>query len=146
MENYVYEGKSGADVRYNDKGFSDDYRPDGGKDKPCKIITETKKLAGVKFELRAKCGCVIACGKTNENGELKFDGLPNGTYFLTEVESNKGWECDSKPICVEICDENPHKCVEVVNTKDCGSIKLIKYGKEDRFVCDGRDCEYKCGR
>lgn len=152
MDNYVYEGRSGADVYYESrggrdwddkKGCDDDKKGcDDKKSRPCKMICETKRLAGVKFELRAKCGCVIACGRTNENGELKFDCLPCGTYFLVEVEPRKGWNCDRKPICIEITGENPHKCVEVINRRDNGSIKVIKLGKEERFVCDDKkDCD-----
>ena len=135
MDNYVYEGKAGSEICYDGRDNCN------RGDKSCKIVTETKKLAGIKFELRAKCGCVIACGKTDECGELKFEGLPNGIYYLTEVESKHGWERDNKPICIEISDQNQHKCVEVINKKNCGSIKVIKLGKEDKFVCDGRDCD-----
>ena len=105
-------------------------------DKFCKLICEKKKLSGVKFELRAKCGCLIACGRTNECGEVKFENLPFGCYVLTEVEGRSGWISENKSILVEICEEKPHKVVEVCNKKNNGSIKLIKYGKEEKFVCE----------
>ena len=112
----------------------------GKKDHSCKVVCEEKRLCGVKFELRAKCGCIIACGRTNECGELKFDRLPFGCYILTEIESAKGWQCDNKSFFVEICEDKPHKCIEVVNRRDNGSIKIIKIGKEEKFVCEkGRD-------
>lgn len=152
MDNYVFEGRQGGlDVRYGEKececGCKDKDREkdkDCGHEKRdfCKVISENKRLAGVKFELRAKCGCLIACGKTNECGEIKFHDLPFGTYFLVEVEPQKGWQCDNKPICVEICEDNPHKCVEVFNKRNIGSIKVIKCGKEEKFVCEK---EKKCG-
>ena len=141
MENYGYEGKRGGlDAGCGHGGGEDCGK--GKKDNFCKLITENKKLAGVKFELRAKCGCLIACAKTNECGEIIFNELPFGAYFLIEAESGKGWQCDSKPICVEINEENPHKCVEVFNKRNIGSIKLIKFGKEEKFVCEkGKDCD-----
>lgn len=137
MDNYVYEGKCGIDVQYGNKeecGCKD--KEPEKKDKFCKVVSENKRLAGIKFELRAKCGCIIACGKTNECGELVFRDLPFGTYHLVEAESQKGWQSDGRPICVEITDEKPHKCVEVFNNRDIGSIKIIKTGKEDKFVCE----------
>ena len=143
MNNCEREGKKGCECFDND-----DFR---GKDREkkeekfCKLISDNKKLQGIKFELRAKCGCLIACGKTNECGEIKFDNLPFGSYVLTEVEGQKGWLCDNKSILVEICEEKPHKVVEVFNKRNIGSIKVIKFGKEEKFVCekekDHDDCD-----
>ena len=105
----------------------------------CKLITRDKKLCGVKYELRARCGCLIACGRTNEHGELKFDKLPFGTYILTEIESAKGFVRDPRPITVEICDDKPHKVVETVNHRETGDITVIKTGRSEKFVCEDED-------
>ncbi len=86
------------------------------------------KLPGAKFVLIDKCGCEIACGVTNDCGELIFDCLPFGKYFLKELEAPCGYEKSDK--CVEVCigDDSRHRCVEFVNEKKKGSIKVIKFG------------------
>ena len=107
----------------------------------CRRLAEEKKLCGAKFELRAKCGCLIACGRTNSEGEIYFSDLPAGTYMLKETEAPKGWECEGKTIMIEIGEEKMHKVVEVFNRKNNGGIKVIKLGKEEKFVCENDDCD-----
>ena len=102
--------------------------------------TETEKLAGAKFVLKTRNGCVVACGKTNGCGEIEFGNLPFGNYLLQEIEAPDGYEFDKKPIPVEICHGDPCKNVEIINEKKKGRIKVIKFGKEEKFDdCD--DCE-----
>ena len=151
MNNCDREGKKGCDCfekddcRCNDNKKDDCKENEKKEDKFCKLVSENKKLAGIKFELRAKCGCLIACGKTNECGEIKFDNLPFGCYVLTEVEGQKGWISDNKSVLVEICEDKPHKCIEVFNKRNIGSIKVVKFGKEEKFVCEKEKEKEECG-
>ena len=114
--------------------------------KPCKkcpeVITEVKPLPGVEFELiEKKCGCVIACGKTNAKGELKFDCLPLGDYAIREVKGCDGYDFDDKPVDVDLSPCHPDKCVEVHNHMHEGSIEVHKFGDEEKFVCHDENCE-----
>lgn len=86
------------------------------------------KLPGAKFVLIDKCGDEIACGVTNECGELVFDCLPFGTYFIKEIEAPCGFEKSNR--CIEVCIDNNsrHKCIEFMNERKKGSIKIIKLG------------------
>ena len=106
------------------------------KEKHCKRIAEEKKLAGAKFELRAKCGCLIACARTNSEGECYFGDLPAGTYMLKEVEAPKGWICEGRTMMIEITDDRLERCVEFMNRKRNGGIKVVKLGREERFACE----------
>ena len=44
------------------------------------------RLRGAKFVLYNACGQSVACGVTNDNGEICFDNLPLGKYYLKEED------------------------------------------------------------
>ena len=55
-------------------------------------VTDSKKLAGAKFELRKADGTTkISDAITDANGALTFSGLDAGTYTLVEVEAPEGY-------------------------------------------------------
>lgn len=87
------------------------------------------KLRGAKFVLYDECGKPIACAVTDECGEIRFDDLPLGKYYLKEEEAPCGW-CKNDEFCeVVISENNRNECVEFVNYRMTGSIKIVKYGK-----------------
>ena len=86
------------------------------------------KLPGVKFALLNKCGQEIACGVTDRCGELVFDCLPLGRYFIKELEAPCDFERSDKLVEVCIGCEHPHRAVEIINEKRKGSIKVLKFG------------------
>lgn len=92
---------------------------------PCNKI----KLAGAKFALCDCEGRTVACGVTNSCGEIVFDCLPFGKYYLRELEAPCGYtKCDEVvEVCISEC--SAHECVEFVNVKKTGSIKVVKFGK-----------------
>ncbi|EUJ47580.1 MSCRAMM family protein [Listeria rocourtiae] len=65
-------------------------RNDVGSIQVEKIDAETKeKLAGAKFTLTSNQG--TKSGKTNSDGELRFENLTPGHYTLEEVASPEGY-------------------------------------------------------
>ena len=46
-----------------------------------------KRLCGAKFVLCDECGKEIACGVTNECGELIFDPLPCGIFYSRNMRA-----------------------------------------------------------
>ena len=87
------------------------------------------RLRGAKFVLYNACGQSVACGVTNDNGEICFDNLPLGKYYLMEVVAPCGFEISDVYCVVVICENKRRECVEFVNVKLTGSIKVVKYGK-----------------
>lgn len=86
------------------------------------------RLCGAKFVLYDACGKAIACGVTDERGELCFTGLPLGKYFLREAEAPCGYDKQHE-YCEVVIDEcHPNERVEFVNARLTGSIKVVKYG------------------
>ena len=114
----------------------------GESQRSCKRVTDDVMIAGAKFELRSRCGCLIACGRTNGKGECHFGNLPNGTYILTETEAPDGWLCETKKCMVEVNGCRECKFVEFINSKDHGCIEVKLIGHEEKFVCDNdEDCD-----
>ena len=86
------------------------------------------RLPGAKFVLMDECGNELMCGVTNENGELCFDCLPYGKYYVRELEAPCGFEKSEECFEVFICDNANHPCVEIVNRQKRGCIKVVKIG------------------
>jgi len=80
---------------------------------------------------------VIACGKTNAKGEIKFDCLPLGEYAVREVKGVNGYDFDDKPVDVDLSPCHPDKCVEIHNHMHEGTIEIHKFGDEEKFICGG---------
>ncbi|MCI9519035.1 MAG: hypothetical protein HFK08_07250 [Clostridia bacterium] len=91
-------------------------------------MCEPVRLSGAKFVLCDECGKEIACAVTNENGELIFDCLPCGKYFLHEVCAPQGYQKSDECVEVVVSGDKPRRLVEFVNTRITGSIRVIKYG------------------
>lgn len=87
------------------------------------------RLPGAKFALLNCEGQSIACGETNCSGEIIFDCLPFGKYFIKEIEAPCGYEQTNECVEIVIGCQKQHRCVEFVNIKQSGSIKVVKFGK-----------------
>ena len=72
------------------------------------------KIEGVKFELYSdELNRVIASGKTNAEGKLKFTNLRTGTYKLYEVEANEWYRLDTTKHSITIKkDDITYKTIE----------------------------------
>lgn len=90
------------------------------------------RLSGAKFVLMDCHHEQIMCIKTDENGEALIDCLPYGKYYLREVEPPMGYHRCSEEVEIVIDEDNCNRCVEFINKRKTGSIKIIKYGMECR--------------
>ncbi len=88
------------------------------------------KIEGVKFELYSdELNRVIASGKTNAEGKLKFTNLRTGTYKLYEVEANEWYRLDNTKHSITIKkDETTYKTIK--NQPKMGHIAIIKYDRD----------------
>ena len=69
-----------------------------------KDFNTNKPIANVEFELKDDNGRTIDKAKTNENGELIFEGLPNlgDQYTIIETENNSSLLIKNKPFKFEV--------------------------------------------
>lgn len=86
------------------------------------------RLRGAKFVLYDSCGQSVACGVTNEHGKSALI-ICRSQILLKEVEAPCGFEKSDEYCEVIICENKRCECVEFVNVKLTGSIKVVKYGR-----------------
>ena len=99
------------------------------------------KLPGVKFVLLNDRGKEVGCGVTNRDGELSFERLAYGRYFLKEIECPCRFELPDKPVEVWIGCDCPNRAVEIINERKKGSIKIYKLGECEERLTQGGECE-----
>ena len=73
-----------------------------GSVKLVKKDSSGKRLKGVEFTIEDSDGNKIASDTTNENGEIKFDGLLPDKYKITETKTQSGKTLLKEPINVTI--------------------------------------------
>lgn len=121
-------------------------------------VIETRRLAGVKFELVAAEeikdgknvrpeGYSFGIKTTNSDGTITFDDLPLGKYNLIEREVPVGYVLDETPIPVELKykGENVTKVIETVeatNTLKKAHVHLVKYEEEMEVVEEGEEVHF----
>lgn len=91
-------------------------------------MNERMRLPRAKFELLDCYKRPIMCVVTDDNGEAVIENLPFGTYFLRETEAPCGFERNCDLVEIVINEKNSFSCVEFVNRKKKGAIKIIKLG------------------
>ncbi len=91
-------------------------------------MQERMRLPKAKFELLDCFKRPIMCVVTDNNGEAIIENLPLGTYFLRETEAPMGYEKNCDLVQIVIDEQNSFGCVEFVNRKKKGAIKIIKLG------------------
>lgn len=95
-----------------------------------KDFNTNKPIANVEFELKDSDGRTIDKAKTNENGELIFEGLPNRGYQYTivETENNSGLLIKNKPFKFEAV---PDKFIALGDSNDDKMFTLSKDEEKD---------------
>lgn len=82
-----------------------------------KTDTNGKPLAGVKFRLEDAAGADMGTYTSGEDGIVHVTGLKQGTYFLKEIETLKGYTLSGEVIKI-VLDEHyalPDKMMTMVN-------------------------------
>lgn len=95
-----------------------------------KVETGTDtRLEGASFCLKDADGQVVADGKTDKNGELVFDNLPWGKYFLEEIYAPEGYILDNKETEIEIGEDTIETKITVENKKKTPDIPTTSVPK-----------------
>ncbi len=89
-----------------------------------------KPLKKVKFEIQGEDGYRFL-GETDDNGRLEIDNLKLGKYKIVEIETQKDYILNKKPINVELNAENSNieivkKSLGIKNNRKKVKIKLNK--------------------
>ncbi len=87
-------------------------------------------LSGIHFVLTDSSGATVGGGGTDEAGELRFSGLPLGTYTLTETETRNGYVLDSAPITITLDANGQTVTQNITNTPARGSVSVLKTDAE----------------
>ncbi len=91
-----------------------------------KLDSETMKpLANAIFKFKLIGGTFEKEYTTDENGEIKLDKLPQGSYTVTEVKAPDGYLIDDSQRIVKV-DGNENATFVFTDTKK-PSIKILKY-------------------
>lgn len=86
-------------------------------------------IANTKFQVLLE-GKVIYEGITNEDGVLRLDNLPYGSYVLKEIEPSEGYILNEEDTSIYL--EDSEYEVVIYNVPDTGlSYQIILYKKED---------------
>ena len=90
----------------------------------------TKKLAGVEFELRGANGKVLK-GTTNANGEYIFEDVVYGDYKLVETKTLDNYNLTTTEETVQVRDAGQTIEKTVTNALKKGKVEVTKVDAED---------------
>ena len=88
-----------------------------------------QNLAGAKFGIYSDEACeeLVASGETNTSGNLQFDRLVPGTYYVKEIEAPEGYLPDTDVYTVKVeANEVNDEPVQIVNKYNLAHLKLQK--------------------
>ncbi|KMY43500.1 hypothetical protein AC622_04020 [Bacillus sp. FJAT-27916] len=134
-------------ITFEDKAVTPTPEEKTGSIEITKIDKDTQeKLAGAEFTL-SQDGKVIKTGVTDENGIVKFDDLPFGTYELKETKAPEGYEANNEVKTITIGEgENQHiqitfedKAVTPTPEEKTGSIEITKIDKDTQEKLAGAE-------
>jgi uncharacterized surface anchored protein len=94
---------------------------------------ESKKLAGVKFELYNYLKQKIGEYVTDSNGEILVENLKIGNYILKEINTNAGYVLDSSETAV-IIEYNKTNTITLTNSREKGKIRIIKQDRDNENI------------
>ncbi|MGG5460558.1 SpaA isopeptide-forming pilin-related protein [Clostridium sp. B9] len=105
-----------------------------------KVDAQSKKpLKGVTFNLVNSKGTLVQEGLvTDENGQIKVEGLLPGEYSFIETKTLDGYVLDRTPVnvTIELNQQEPAE-VTMTNTKELGGVLLTKIDSSTKNPLEG---------
>ena len=100
--------------------------------KVIKINNMGNKISGCKFGLYSDSNCnnKISEGTTNSNGEILFENLKPGTYFVKEISVTTGYLLDTSIKQIKVQNGETGE-VSFKNNEPTGSLKLYKVSENN---------------
>ena len=103
-------------------------------------------LAGAEFTLYDKDNNPVEVKKTDENGNVTFEGLVWGQYYVKETAAPDGYQIVTESTSVTIDGEHTKVPVTFTDARILGTISLVKVDKESGQVLQGAEFAlYKAG-
>ncbi|MDA2638684.1 VaFE repeat-containing surface-anchored protein [Bacillus cereus] len=93
-----------------------------------------KKVAGVTFQLKNSAGKVISEHTTDENGLIKVENIPFGSYTFVESKAKEGYVLSKEPIRFQITEQGKTIELEAKNAPIYGELEITKVDVADGNV------------
>ncbi|WP_242317141.1 SpaA isopeptide-forming pilin-related protein, partial [Bacillus cereus group sp. BfR-BA-01489] len=90
-----------------------------------------KKVAGVTFQLKNSAGKVISEHTTDENGRIKVENIPFGSYTFVESKAKEGYVLSQEPIPFQIAEHGKTIELEAKNVPIYGELEITKVDVAD---------------
>ncbi|HDW3055148.1 TPA: VaFE repeat-containing surface-anchored protein [Bacillus cereus] len=90
-----------------------------------------KKVAGVTFQLKNSAGKVISEHTTDENGRIKVENIPFGSYTFVESKAKEGYVLSQEPIPFQIAEHGKTIELEAKNAPIYGELEITKIDVAD---------------
>ncbi|MGE6553510.1 VaFE repeat-containing surface-anchored protein, partial [Bacillus mycoides] len=90
-----------------------------------------KKVAGVTFQLKNSAGKVISEHTTDENGRIKVENIPFGSYTFVESKAKEGYVLSEEPIPFQIAEHGKTIELEAKNAPIYGELEITKIDVAD---------------
>ncbi|MBQ9298799.1 MAG: hypothetical protein IJ223_07265 [Clostridia bacterium] len=145
MSNYIYFKFKSDTVQnllfsnyINPNSFNISVEVQSGKIIVKKLNNMNDPVAGCNFEVYSNETCTnkIVSGVSNNAGEVIFNKLKPGIYYVKEVSASSGYSLEKQVKKVEVLADNASK-VEFINTEPTGTISIIKQLDESVSVLQG---------
>ena len=107
-----------------------------GKIKITKVDEEEKVIAGVKFNILDSNKNIVDTIVTDKDGIAISKDLPKGKYYYKEIEVPNGYILDSTEYEFNIENNNQIVSKKVINELAKGSLKIIKYDSNGKYLSD----------
>ncbi len=85
-----------------------------------------KPLSDTTIEIYTENGNLVRSGVTDENGEIRFNGLEYGKYYIVEREAKEGYTIYEGRIDFEIKEENEVVKLIMEDNKVKGALEFLK--------------------
>lgn len=89
-------------------------------------VSTGKKLPNTGIEIKDNNGKTVVKGRTDSNGQFKFQELPKGTYTFVEYDAPAGYLLDTTPVPFEIKEDGEIIKCQMTNVKKVDKLRQTK--------------------